>query len=64
MKRHWVKKITSFREAEKFDKEYYLAMSPEERLGIVQFLREVYCKFGRGKNEERKGLRGFIKVIQ
>lgn len=56
--------MVSFREAEKFDKEYYLAMSPAERLDIVQFLREVYRKFGRGKNEERKGLRGFIKVIQ
>ncbi|MFZ2603858.1 MAG: hypothetical protein WAX79_07675, partial [Candidatus Omnitrophota bacterium] len=26
------------------------------------FLREVYRKFGRGKNEERKGLRGFIGI--
>lgn len=64
MKRIWMKKIGSFKEAQDFDEEYYFSLSRAERLEIVQFLRETYRKFRRGKCENRKGLRGFIKVVQ
>lgn len=64
MKRRWVKKTKSFKEAEKFERDYYFLMSGTERLENMQFLRELYRKFKQGKNENRKGLRGFIKVIQ
>jgi len=64
MKKIWVNKAASFKEAEKFDEEYYRAMSEIERLEIVQFLRETHYKLDGGKNEDRKGLRGFVKIIQ
>lgn len=64
MKKIWINKAGSFNEVEKFNKDYYLAMSRIERLEIVQFLREIYYKFGRGKNENRKRLRRFIKIVQ
>jgi hypothetical protein len=40
----WVKKSQSFPEAQSLDARYYLNMSAEERLEIVQFLREQYLK--------------------
>ena len=64
MKKFWVHKADSFKEAEDFDREYYLAMPGEERLETVQFLREAYYKIKGVKNESRKGLRRVIKVIQ
>ena len=65
MKRIWVKKIKSFREAKEFDLNYYLAMSGMERLKIVQFLREMHHKIKKGFNgKSRKGLRRVIKIIQ
>lgn len=65
MKKPWVNKTNSFREAEKFETDYYLAMSGIKRLRTVQFLREMYYKIKRGlKNEGRKGLRRVIKIIQ
>ena len=72
MKKFWVHKANSFKEAEDFDSKYYSAMSGEERLEIMQFLRDAYHKIRgveyhkiRGvKNESRKGLRRVIKVVQ
>ena len=64
MKKIWVKKNVSFEETEAFDKDYYFSMSRSERLDVTQFLRETYHKFVKGKNENRKGLRGSVKVIQ
>jgi len=64
MKRIWVKKAKSFSEAKKFDEDYYFSLSRSKRLETMQFLREVYSKLKRAKNESRKGLRGFIKIIQ
>lgn len=58
-------KAHSFEEAEKFDKDYYMRMRPEERLETVQFLRDMYFKFKRpSQNESGKGLRRFITIIQ
>jgi len=65
MQKIWMKKANSFYEAQKQDQDYYLKMSPEERLEIVQFLREQYLKFGRVDiNEIGKGLRRIITVVQ
>ncbi|MCD6578455.1 hypothetical protein J7L48_03190 [bacterium] len=65
MKKVWVNVARSFEEAEEFDFEYYLNMTPEERLDIMQFLRDEYIKTkGLNKNEIRKGLRRSIKVIK
>ncbi len=58
--RIWYRKI-GITEAEKAEREYYSALSPEERLSIVQELRESFEKFG---NESRKGLRRFLKIIK
>jgi len=64
MKKVWIKKSFSFREADNFDRSYYRKMSPQERLEIMQFLREVYYKLrGNLKNESGKGLRRVIRVI-
>ena len=65
MKKIWVNKAHSFEEAEKFDENYYLAMSEVERLETVQYLREMYYKMkGNLKDEGRERLRRIIKIIQ
>lgn len=64
MKRIWIKKANSFKEAEKFNRSYYLSLSPGQRLEIMQFLRETFYKMRRGQDESGKGLRRIIKIIQ
>lgn len=65
MKKIWIKKSQSFKEAQEFDARYYHAMSAQQRLELVQFLREIYHKIkGRHKNEIGKRLRRVIKVVQ
>ena len=65
MKKVWVNKAYSFEDAERFDINYYLNMTGEERLDIMQFLRESYYKINKSlKNESRKGLRRVIKIIK
>lgn len=64
MPKIWVNKARSFEEAEKFDENYYLAMSQTERLETVQYLREMYYKMkGRLKYAGRERLRRIIKII-
>ena len=65
MEKIWVKKARSFSEAHKNDLNYYRKMTPEERLDIVQLLREQQKDMGDSKSDEdRKGLRRVIRVIQ
>lgn len=69
MKKIWVNKAKSFKEAEEFDRKYYTSMTGEERLETMQFLREIYLKFflkikKGSKDESRKGLRRTIKILQ
>jgi len=69
MKKIWINKTDSFKASEKFDLEYYLEMTGSERLETVQLLREeYYLKMNKhrngSKNENSKGLRRIIKVIQ
>jgi hypothetical protein len=65
MKRIWMKKSSSFKKAEEFDQDYYLKMTPSERLDIMQYLREIYYKFGRKKKPNgRARLRRVLKIIK
>lgn len=59
----FIKKIASFKDAEEEELRYYLSLTPEERLEIMQFLREAYFKLkGYGKN--REGLQRVFKIIK
>ena len=65
MRKIWVHKAKSFKEAEEFNRNYYLSMSASERIETMQFLREIYSGFKKHfKNESRKRLQRIIKVIQ
>lgn len=64
-KKIWVRKFRSPSEAENSDLEYYLNLTPEERLSIVQMLREEYYKFRRKRNNaSRKRLSRVFKIIK
>jgi len=56
----WVNKAKGFKKARQFDINYYVKMTPEQRLDIVQMLREMNLKL----NENRKGLRRVIRIIK
>lgn len=67
----WINKPKSFKQAKEFDYDYYSAMTPEERVETVQFLRALFFKlrpnyYSKGKKGSKhgKGLRGFIKIVQ
>jgi hypothetical protein len=65
LKKIWVHRAHSFKEAEEFDDNYYLSMSGKERLETMQLFREVFYKMkGNARNESGKGLRRVVKVIQ
>jgi hypothetical protein len=65
MKRIWINKAGSFKEAQDYDISYYLSLSSEERLECVQFLREEYFKFnGIEFREDGKRLRRVFKIIK
>jgi hypothetical protein len=65
VQRIWMKKAKSFSEADHNNLYYYLKMSAQERLEIVQYLREQDTKFFRGnENESGKGLRRAVRVVQ
>jgi len=64
-KKIWAKKFNSFKEAQAAEFSYYMSLTPEERLSIVQFPREEYCKFNRAKgNANRERLSRVFKVIK
>ena len=63
MKKIWINKASSFKEAAEFDSVYYSKMSKSERIGTMQFLREVYNKLRISRNENGKRLRRVIKII-
>jgi hypothetical protein len=65
MKRVWVNKAGSFKEALDFDTAYYLGLSSEERVEGVQLLREEYFKSkGIEFCEDGKRLRRVFRVIK
>jgi len=64
MKKIWINKANSFKEASEFDSAYYAKMSKAERIWTMQLLREIYSKLRTPKIENGKGLRKVIKIIQ
>jgi hypothetical protein len=51
----------NFEEAEAWDLQQDLAMSPEERLDILQSLRDEYYTF---KNENRKRFQRVYRIVK
>lgn len=64
MKKIWIHKARSFKEAEDFEDRYYRAKSPSERLSDMQFCREAYFKMKGRAHAGRRGLRRVIRIIQ
>ena len=65
MRRLWVNKARSFKDAERFDRDYYLNMDPGTRLETMQLLRETYAGFRRGtRREGGRGLRRAVRIVQ
>lgn len=63
-KKIWVRKARSFSESEEQDLDYYLAMSPQERVEIVQFLGEQYLKFAKvNVSESGKRLEDLLGLL-
>lgn len=62
MKKIWIHRSNSFKEAAVFDSTYYRKMSKEERISTMQLLREIYRKL-KGRDENGKRLRRVIKII-
>ena len=64
MKKIWVHKAASFKEAAVFDRRYYLKMSAQERLENMEFLRSIYTKLKKGiRYGSAARLRRVIRVI-
>ena len=63
MKKIWINKANSFKEAAEFDSDYYMKMPKAERINTMQLLREIYRKLKAPRNENGKRLRRVIKVI-
>jgi ribonucleotide reductase beta subunit family protein with ferritin-like domain len=59
-RKKWIKKIKSSDLTEEENK-YYKSLTPEERVGIVQELREQYTKIN---NESTKRLRRILKTVK
>lgn len=65
MKRIWINKAGSFKEAQDFDNAHYLGLSSEERVESVQILREEYFKsHGLKFREDGKRLRRVFRIIK
>ena len=58
--RIWIKKVR-LSEADQADRDYYASLTPEQRLVIVQELREIAHKFG---YEDRKRLRRVLGIVK
>ncbi len=56
-----VLKKVSLKEADKLDIEFWKSKTPEEKLDVLQYLREIYYEF---KNEDRKGFQKVYRVIK
>ena len=61
-KKIWVHKARSFEEAERFEWQYYQAMSAKERLETVDWLRQVARTWNKAHGGTR--LRRVITIIQ
>jgi len=57
-----IKSFSSFQSAEDSNIEYYRAMSPEERLEMIQILREQWIKLNH-KEEEYRESRARLRTV-
>ena len=55
-----VRKI-NLKDADQYDIDYWKSQSPEEKLDIVQSLREIYYVF---RNESRTGFQRIYSIIK
>lgn len=62
MMEKYKKVYNSFEKEKEEEDKYCLSLSYQERLSELQFCREQYFKLK--PNENRKGLRGFVKIIK
>lgn len=51
----------SIPQADRLDIQYWKTRSPEDKLDVLQHLRDEYYKF---KNENRKGLQRVYRIIK
>ncbi len=63
MKKVWVHKARSFKEAERFERRYYQAMSPNERVATVDWLRLAARKDKKVKNGGTR-LRRVVRIVK
>lgn len=65
MKKRFIHKASSFKEAEEYEDKYYACLSPEERLSDIQICREQYFLMkGISLSESRKRLRRVLRIIK
>ncbi len=66
MEQIWIRRAKDFEEAAAFDREYYAAMTPEERLDTMQRLREAYFKFNKDTTDHAgtAGLQRHVKILK
>ena len=70
MKKIWVNKPKSFEEAQEFDKKYYENMTPQQRLSIIQELREMDFNFPKNRKRasiphaSRRRLQRVVKIVK
>jgi len=58
----WVNKAKGFKKARQFDINYYVKMTPEQRLDTVQLLREMNLKIS-GRKQDKADLELLLKKI-
>lgn len=63
MKKIWVHKARSVEEAERFERKYYRAMSANERVETVDWLRQVVARKLKKSNGGTR-LRRVITIVQ
>ncbi len=54
-------KVVNLADADRLDIEYWKTKTPEEKLDVLQHLREEYYTF---KNEDRKGFQRVYRVLE
>ncbi len=64
MKKIWINRAKNFKEAERFDAAYYIKMTPEERLDIMEMLRNEYWKLKGKPNECKKRICKVVEVFK
>lgn len=60
-KKIWLRKFSSFDDENRADREFWQQMTPDERVGIVEQLREEWWKH-HGNGEQ--GLRRTVRVLE